>query len=40
MHPSRSFGCVASRYDKSAYGFHGTVIGTVILAAIRLWLRS
>lgn len=28
---------VATRYDKRAYVFHGTV--TVTVAAIRLWLR-
>ncbi len=32
----KSFRAVATRYDKRAYTFHGTVP----VAAIRLWLRS
>jgi transposase len=32
----KSFRAVATRYDKRAYIFHGTVT----VAATRLWLRS
>jgi transposase len=31
----KNFSAVATRYDKGAYVFHGTVV----VAAIRLWLR-
>ncbi|MGX1854418.1 hypothetical protein OIU91_00245 [Streptomyces sp. NBC_01456] len=34
----KNFGAVTTRFDKSAYVFHGTV--TVTVVSIRLWLRS